>query len=355
MVYNLTADLVPTTEGVPTTPIGLGKPLSIRIMSMYPGSERHDQVLVTSAVKSRSTYEARPLAMHYVFEEVGGQLLNPLPSQAGSRIVYYSPSVLDSALDVELRFAYDDFDFDSANKWLEVASQAAALPVFAVATSLGGPAGAAAGKSVLYFAERAVRVVLGAIDRLVDSDNDWRATGTFSMDFGHSGIKESPPGYVLFFGDNEPAQTLAPVDGNLDEQDWAPRSKAYKVDTGTGALVYADDSSQVVMEDEAYVVAYVNGAVEDDLNGWKTAAVSAALAGKFLNVRGDAANDLGELLEGYNDMVMATKYSEASEALKKKGLSADERTKLKRERDAYLKYVQNDDVKDILTAAQGDA
>lgn len=84
----------------------------------------------------------------------------------------------------------------------------------------------------------------------------------------------------------------------------------------------------------------------------ETAAVSAALAEKFLNVGGDTANDLGQLLEAYNDLTMATKYSATSEKLKKPGLAAEDKATLERERDAYLKYIQNDDVKEIVTAAE---
>ncbi|GAA2165556.1 hypothetical protein FHX52_3871 [Humibacillus xanthopallidus] len=349
MSIKSTAPLVPTTESVPTTPIGLGKPLSIRILSMYPGSQEHNELLVVSAVKSRTTYDAKPRAMHYVFRDVGGKLLDPKASEAGSRIVYYSPSMLDSALDVELRFAYDDFDFDNAKKWLDVAAQAASLPVFAVATTLGGAGGAAAGKSILYFAQNAVRVVLGALDRLVDSDNDWSSTGTFSLSFGSSGVQESQSGYVLFYGDGENAQILAPVGGDLNDQQFLARSQAYKVDSATGRVVYADNPDEVVLEDEPYVLTYVNGAQEDELNGWKSAAVSAALTAKFLNVEEGAANDIGALLEGYNDMRMATLYAERTQALKKVGLSSEERAKLERERDAYLKYIQNNDVKELVT------
>lgn len=352
MVLLGTSEIVPTTEDVQTTPIGLGKPLSIRIMSMYPGREAHRELLVTSAVKSRSTYEAKPLAMHYAFTGFGSEPLIPLPSQAGSRIVFYSPSVLDSALDVELRFAYDDFDFDQVETWLDVAAKAAGLPVFAVATALGGVGGAAAGQTILYFAERAVKVVLGAIDRLVDSENDWVASGTISLDAGTSGLRQSSPGYLLFWGNQEPAQVLVPVNGDLNDQTFATRSDAYKVDTTNGCLVYADDPFTVVQEDEPYVVTYVNGAAEKALEGWQTAAVSAALAEKFLNVGGDTANDLGQLLEAYNDLTMATKYSATSEKLKKPGLAAEDKATLERERDAYLKYLQNDDVKEIVTAAE---
>ena len=114
-------------------------------------------------------------------------------------------------------------------------------------------------------------------------------------------------------------------------------------------MVYADDTDRVVAEDEPYVLTYVNGAPEDELDGWKAAAVTAALAGKFLNITDGPADDIGALLEGYNDMKMATMYAEKSEALKKEGLTAEQKSKLERERDAYLKYIQNNDIKDIVT------
>ena len=294
-----TAEIVPTTSDVRTTPIGLGKPLSIRALSLYPGRDNHRQLLMSSAVKSSTTFEAKPRALNYVFKDVEGyNLLRPDPAENGSGIVFYSPSVLDDSIDVQVRFAFDDFDYDTVKKWFDVAYQAAGLPVFAVATSLGGPGGAAAGKSILYFAEQATKVVLNAIDRLVDGDNDWVATGKVSLDFGTSGIQESKPGYWLFFGDGDPAQVIAPIDGDLDHQDWATRSTAYRVDTTNGTLVYADKPEQVVADDTPYVLTYVNGAEEDALTGWQATAVSAALAKKFLSTSGDAIGDIGKLLEG---------------------------------------------------------
>ncbi|MBB3042969.1 hypothetical protein KM427_04870 [Nocardioides sp. LMS-CY] len=340
--------LVPTSGGVHTTPLGFGMPLSIRILSMYAGQDRHKKLLLSSAVKSRAVYDAAPRAMHYVFDEVpSDRLLKPSPAQAGSRIVYYSPAVLDTALDLEVRFSFDDFDLDQATKWLEVASAVAELPVFAVSTTLGGAGGAAAGKSVLYFAKQAVQFALNAIDGWVDNDNDWAPTWTLSLDRGSSGLAEAEPGYVLLYGDGEAAEVLAPVDGDLNDQQLLPRSKAYRVDPTNGTVVYADQPNQVVL-DEPYVLAYVNGAEEPDLAGWKAAAVSAALTEKFLNVSGPTAADVGELLTGFNDMYMARRYSETTEKLKSKRLSEEERKVLTRKRDAFLKNIQDDDVKDIV-------
>lgn len=195
--------------------------------------------------------------------------------------------------------------------------------------------------------------MLNAIDRLIDGDNDWVATGKVSLDFGTSGIQESKPGYWLFYGDGDPAQVISPIDGDLDHQDWATPSTAYLVDTTNGTLVHADDPEKVVAEETPYVLTYVNGAEEEALSGWKATAVSAALAKRFLSTSGDAIGDIGKLLEGYNDMKMATQFSKRVEALKKMGLSAERKTQLERERDAYLKYIQNDDVRDIVTAGEG--
>jgi hypothetical protein len=78
--------------------------------------------------------------------------------------------------------------------------------------------------------------------------------------------------------------------------------------------------------------------------------VTAALAKKFLSDDGDSIKDLGALLEGYNDMKMATKHAEAIQQLKKKGLIPEKKAELERERDAYLKYIQNEKVHDIVTA-----
>lgn len=341
--------LVPTTSNVPTTPLGFGKPLSIRILSAYGGTKEHDSLLLSSAVKSRALYDAAPRAMHYVFDKVHtDRILSPAPTQPGSRIIYYSPAVLDTALDLEVRFAYDDFDLDQATSLLELASAVAELPVFAVSASLGGPGGAAAGKSAMYFAKQAVKFALGALDGWIDDENDFVASWTLSLSWEHAGLKPADPGYVLLYGDGSDAQVLEPVNGDLNNQQWLPKSKAYKVDPTNGTVVYADSPNDVVL-DEPYVLAYVNGAEEPDLAGWKAAAVSAALTEKYLNRSTPGAADLSELLTGFNDMYMARKYSETAEKLKSKRIiSADERKQLETKRDAYLKNIQDDDVKDIV-------
>lgn len=341
-------ELVPTTTTVETKPIGFGRPLSIRILSMYAGQAEHRKLLVSSAVRSHAVYDAAPRAMHYVFDDVPtDRLLKPSPTQNGSRFVYYSPAALDSVLDLELRFSFDDFDLDKVTKYLDVAASVAALPIFAVGTSLGGPAGAAGGKALLFYAKKVLTFAFDAIDGFIDYKNDWAPTWTISLD-PRGGLEPSQPGYVLLYGDGEPAEVLAPVNGDLKDYQLLARSKAYRVDTRNGTVVYADQPDQIVLE-EPYVLCYVNGAAEEELEGWKAAAVTAALTEKFFDQGGPNAGDLEELLTGFNDMYMARKYAEISKKMKGKQLSVAERKKFQAQRDAYLKNIQSDDVKHLVS------
>ena len=72
------------------------------------------------------------------------------------------------------------------------------------------------------------------------------------------------------------------------------------------------------------------------------------LTEKYLNRSAPGAADLSKLLTGFNDVYMARKYSEISEKLKSKRITDAERKQLEVQRDAYLKNIQDDAVKDIV-------
>lgn len=339
---------VPGSEGVPATEIGAGKPLSLRLMSLYPGDEDHEKLLVCSAVRNPSLFDAAPQALHYVFDNAPGMApLRPSPAQNGSRVIYYSPAMLDDAMDIELRYAYDDFDLEQYTKLLAASASVLELPVFAVSTTLGGAAGAGAGKAVMYFVKSAIQLVLGALDRREDDDNDWFSTWTLNLT--QAGLEPARAGWVLFYGDNREARVMVPQDGgNWDDQHLLTRDMAYAVDTSNGTLVYAGDRSTVVTG-EPYALAFLNGAEEPVLEGWKATAVTAALTEKFLNPEGNTVTDLGALFEAYNDATMAVRISQVDEDLAVPGLPAEKLGALKEKRAALLKNVQNSDFRGTLS------
>lgn len=334
-------------SGVPATPIGPGKPLSLRLRSIYPGDEDHGQLLLSSAVRNSSLFNAAPRALHYAFDRAPGMApLVPSTAQPGSRVVYYSPAILDDALDVEVRYAYDDFDLEKYTAWLNTASQVLELPVFAVATTIGGAAGPGAGQAIMYFVKSAVRLVLSALDRRKDSDNDWFASWTINV--SQAGLERARAGWVLFYGDKAEAEVMAPDDdGSWTDQHLLTRDKAYAVDVSNGTLVYADNRTTIVTG-EPYALAFLDGAEEPALEGWKATAVSAALTQKFFDVTGDTITDLGALFEAYNDTTMAVRISDVDKALAAPNLSPEQSAALAEKRTALLKNVQNADFRSTL-------
>lgn len=329
-------------------PLGLGKPLSLRIISAYPGPHNHDQLLVASAVKSAVTYDQEPLAIHHVVQEMqGGRLLQSRGDVAGTNIVYHSPVVTESSLDVTLRFAYDDFDLEKWIHWTDVAYQAAKLPAFAVPAVLG-----VGGPALLYFANQTVKLALDAVDRRIDGHNDVIASGTLSINPDISGLEATPAGYLLFTENGSPEQVLATgldLFKSKDKQTLAPLSTRYRVDPVKGRLVEAERPHAPVLGDRPYFLTWCTGTSDAELQKWTKTAVSAALAKKFLATTGSMADDMGALLAAYSNYKMATGYLQAKAELATSGLSADERAELERQRDSYLKRIDDPDLKRAIT------
>ncbi len=133
-------------EGFDVTPsgsIGMNLPLYIRLHRVFTGDRSSRAMLVTSSVKSITTFEAGPRALNFVIPGVDQhQFPTWSPAEPGSPIVYFTPANLDQTLGLEVRLAFDDLDRDLYDRWIDVARQALGLPVFALGP-LAGVAGQA--------------------------------------------------------------------------------------------------------------------------------------------------------------------------------------------------------------------
>lgn len=333
----------PDPSVLPSQEIGLGKPLSIKIMSIYAGEDDHRAMLLSSSVRNPSLFDAQPRAMNYLFEGLrGGATLMPGPDRPGSNVVYYSPAVLDDALSVSIRFSYDNFDVKKYQKWLETGTRGLNLPVFMLSASMGQPQLSA----LLYMAGKAVNIALNAVDRLIDGQNDW--VSTWTLNIARAGLKPAKSGWILFHSDDAETTVLVPgKESGWSDQYCVSRSKGYVVDTTEGTLRYANQPEEIV-RGEPYVLAYLNGAKEKSLEGWTHAAISAAVAERFFDTSGDIVSDLGSLLEVYNDVVMARKIAEIDGELKNHELEPEEAAKLKTQREAVLKNIQDASMRDLV-------
>lgn len=310
------------------TPIGPSKPLALKIRSIYPGPRDHGSMLVASSVRNPSLFDAEPLAMHYVFDHLrGGQLARPRPDQDGSNVIFYSPAVLDASLDISLRFAFDDFDAGRYNKWLEVFAKAAGLPAFAVGLS-AGLGGAALAQGVLYAAEKTLNLGIDLFDARRDASNDWFSTWTLNL--SDEGLNRAKAGWLVFVADNPEPDVLG--------RNQLTRDGLYQINADDGTLRRRQDPSQIAILDEPYVVATLSGKEDPALKAWTRAAVSAAVADRFLAAGRDSVSGIGDLLEVYNDVVMARKINEVDQELDDADTDAL-KAELSEQRKALLKNV----------------
>lgn len=337
------ADMVVVPDGgapAAFTAIGPNRPLSLKIRSIYPGPDGHGSMLVASSVRNPSLFDAQPLAMHYVFEHVrGGQLVRPRADVDGSNVIYYSPAVIDASLDISLRFAFDDFDAERYKRWVDVFAQAAGLPVFALGLS-AGLGGAAAAQGILYAAKKTVDLGIDLFDRRRDASNDWYSTWTLNI--SEDGLNPAKAGWLVFLADNPEPDVVG--------RDLLTRDGLYQINPDDGTLRRSQEPDEIAVLDEPYVVATLSGAKDVALESWTRGAVSAAVADRFLAAGTDAATGLGDLLEVYNDVVMARKISALDQELADADpdADADAAKELTDRRKALLKNVLDDDLRKAL-------
>jgi hypothetical protein len=318
------------------TPIGPNRPLSLKIRSIYPGPNSHGSMLVASSVRNPSLFDAQPLALHYVFDHVrGGQLVRPRADRDGSNVIYYCPAVIDASLDISLRFAFDDFDAERYRRWVDVFAQAAGLPVFALGMS-AGLGGAAAAQGVLYAAKKTVNLGIDLFDRHRDASNDWFSTWTLNI--SEDGLSPAKSGWLVFVADNPEPDVVG--------HDLLTSDGLYQINPDDGTLRRRLEPGKIAVLDEPYVVATLSGAKDTALASWMRGAVSAAVADRFLAAGTDAATGLGDLLEVYNDVVMARKISELDQELS--DADADAVKELNERRKALVKNVLDDDLRKAL-------
>ena len=137
------------------SPIGLGKPLSIRREQVYtgdfpkginvPGVYKEQNptraVLLSSAVKSIYTFDAQPRAINALIPGVG-QKQRFTPGQAmhvGTPLIYYTPAARDQSISLQIEMKFQDFDkaaFDIFSKIFTSAGTTGSLiPPFQAASS----------------------------------------------------------------------------------------------------------------------------------------------------------------------------------------------------------------------------
>ena len=305
---------------VPFKPIGLGKPLTLRIVSVYPGDlppkggflkKKKRGVMVSSAVKSWQSFDAQPRALNMLKDraEKKIQISGPAATEEGTPLVFYSPALTDRSLILTFEMAFDNVNEDFFTGIGEVFKTAGGLPIFASAQP--------------YLLAAGVLFNLGGAlgNAIFDSRAEFQ--GTDSLNFDVAGEEVTPEGYAVL---------------SRNELDHRTLNDFYVED---GTLVHK--KTQVPYSGEIpYVIFSLDGTEDKGLEKFTATAASAALMKQFYNVRegnSGSAEILTESLKYYNDFRYRNEALKIQEQLNE-ATTEDEKKRLQDKLEAVLKNIQ---------------
>ena len=290
----------PLTE--PFTPIGIGKPLSIRIHTMYPGElpgrrrQRSSDILVVSGLKAEQTFDKTSRMINLLERRVGNRkYLQFSAFLNGSQVVHYTPALTDAALLCSFDVVPDTFNDALFGKIANLFQMASGMPIFA-------PAGAylVAGSFLTKMFSDLGRVFLEKGPVL---------TETLKLNFGIGGTLNFKEGlYVVHnFRQSNEFEDLKPA-----------------FEAGSD-LVLRDTSGKTYQGNAPYMLIGVDGKEEPHLENLSQQAASAAMLEDFYpssDSAGVLINEFAEALQLLNDL----KFKKKADALRKRmdGLSVDD-------------------------------
>jgi hypothetical protein len=306
-------------DRVPFEPVAIGRPLTLQITEVYTG--RHPSknlfggakdMLLTSAVKSIATYEAKPRAVNFMTTKVrpGRRLQRPRATEEGTPIMFYSPALIEGSLTLDIDLVFDSFPKEAFAAVGSAFTAAGGLPVFMSASPY------------LIAAGQVIRLLGSIGEKLFDGKPSLSTSS--SIDVQWPGQPPIPAGFRL----------ISPED--VDRLD--PKFRTTYAVNPDGSLV--DGNGKRYGGDVPYVIIQVDGTEHEDLKGFTPHAVSAAVLARFFGLgegQTTSTDIIMDALRLYNDV----HYRAEIERLDKRAaaLPADspERKALEAKRAALLK------------------
>ena len=323
----LTADMISSSMSalsaqIPWTPIGVGKPLTLDIREVYTGGypgkgffSGPKSMLLTSAVKSITAYDAKPRAINFLTRQVqtGSRLTRPAASEEGTPVLYYSPALTERSLTLDLAIVFDEFPSQIFTAVGNAFKSAAGLPVF-LSQSM-----------YLLAAGEVARIAGDAGEALFDGKPVLEAS--VSINVLLPGTVPAISGFML----------VTPP--NIDQLDPNFRTNHHIED---GSLV--DQNGAAYTGQIPYIIMSVDGTSRPDLEGFAPTAASSAIMSRFYGIKDGQSvslNPLVDALKLYNDFNFRSEADKLNVRLSSMPDGPDKDT-LKQKRDALLKNIMTD-------------
>lgn len=311
--------------------IGIGRPLTISIREVYTGQYPvwnlfggKKDMLVTSAIKSIATYEAKPLALNFLTKKVSSQtrMERPQASREGTPIVFYSPALTERSLTLDLTIVFDQFPADLFEGVANAFESAAKIPVF--------------------FTSGSYLIAAGAIARLAGQLGEWFLDGQPSFEASEAinidwaGTVPAAPGFALITA------------RDLDRHDPTFRDR-HRIVNGT--LVNSASGARYA-GDIPYIIISLDGREDPGLASFLPTAASAAMLSRFFGIKDGQSKPLDYLVDAikvYSDFHFRQEADRIDRELAGLDATTDEGKKQQKEllakRQTFVKNIGKDELR----------
>lgn len=327
-VMNVSTESLGRTEfmgtQLPWQPIGLNKPLTIDIREIYTGrfpqgilgraGER--SMLVASAIKSKVTQNAQPLALNMVKSQVKpkSRFKTPSATQDGTPYIFYAPALLDNSLVTDIVIDFDAFSDQLTEILSGLFRDVGAIPAFAM---LNGH---------LLIAGQVINLISQIGNTIFDGQPTFKTT--VSIDINIAGTSPQKEGPLLVVPDDTPA------------------SFATENQITNGTLINSQTKAEYRGE-IPYCILGLDGSIREDLATFAPSALSASLLSRFLAIPADGSSNADTVLKAlqlYNDWRFRKDIEELDKKISNE-TNPDTKAELQASREALLKNILNDELK----------
>ena len=310
----------------PYTPIGLGKPLSIEILTIYTGDYPNGpfggrkDLMLASAVKNSMTFDAAARAINKLDKKANEKTYIEFSAmEPGTRVVFYSPALDSLNTLISFEMVIDTFEqeiFDHVSKLL---TSAAGLPVFLPAAN------------ILLGGSHLLKLT-GGIGNTLFAKKTFLKSG-YEIKFNNAGDFDAFARHLVLCNDKD-IGAFKNFESKLIEENNETRFR----------LVHKT-SREVYRGNAPYMIINLDGQRRTDLENFTPKLVSSALLQKFYgedDMAGKLTSTIEEAMQLYNDLNYKIRAEKLQKVLKEMPEGTDDYKKNIALLDAYKKNIRND-------------
>ncbi len=306
------------------TPVGIGKPLSIEIISIYSGDAPQKtlggkkDLMVASAIKSNITYDAAPRMINQLISKVKDhKIYEPSAVDSGSPIVYYTPALDINTVTCTFELVAERFSRQVFDDISSLFKSASGLPIFAPASSF-------------LMAGTRIVDIMGSIGRALSKSNPFLKE--------NYNIRLDTP----LFNTDHARQIVICNDEDVDN---LTRKSKIVIDQNTGKPFLVNKQTQARYEGDApYILISIDGRERHDLENFTPKLASSAMLDRFYgDKRGANSTEIIEkAMVLYNDYFYHEKAKKLKEKLAEQNGSVDSNDRGQKLLEAYSKNITHD-------------